>query len=442
MFISLGYLSLKMIIPLLIPFFYSIRHYLLEEFDKNLKETNNDEKHQSVFINTLIISFSYTINVILLIIEHNKTKSATKQIQEKEFDNQLLIERIKIEKKQNRKKFIYLILLSFFNFFNLLSYDIMGIFKPSDYYKNFFYILSIPVFFIITAFMSFLFLNYHIYRHQKVSMIISPILSLSLLIILIILNVEEKQKNKSAQAILFLIECLGLRSLRYILDVLGKLFMEKMFVSQIKLMTYFGIWGIIFSLIANSLSFFVNWSFIQNPDLNDYFIITNNKKRLKNIFDDWGDFGDLNWLLLFGNIILLFGENYIKWFCIYSFSPNHYTVYASINSIIIIFIEIVVKNFNLREIFIKIFSLVALCGIFICGLIFNEIIIIRICDLDKYTNVEINNRQKKETEISMVKPDDNNNNNEYPDNSFDSDNLSDKPAGCSGRASKSSQNSL
>ena len=436
MFISLGYLSLKMIIPLLIPVFYSIRHYLLEEFDKNLKENKNDEKRQSVFINPFIISISYSLNIILLFIEYKQTKSSKKSIQEKEFDNQLLIEKIKMEKKQRKRKFRYLILLSLFNFFNLLAYDIINIFKPSDYYKNFFYILSIPFFFIITAFMSFVFLNYHIYRHQKLSMIISPILSLSLLFILVALNDGEKKNNKSPEAILFLIECLGLRSLRYILDVLGKLFMDKMFVSQIKLMTYLGIFGIIFSLIANLLSFFVNWNFVKNPDLNDYFIITTNKKRLKNIFDDWGDFGDYNWLLFIANIILWFAENYIKWFCIYSFSPNHYTVYASINSIIIIFIEIVVKHFNLKKIMIKIFSLIALCGIFICGLIFNEIIIIRICDLDKFTNVEINNRQKKETNISMVKY--NENNSECPDNSFDSDNMSDKP---SGRNSRGSQNS-
>ena len=145
--------------------------------------------------------------------------------------------------------------------------------------------------------------------------------------------------------------------------------MDKMFVSQIRLMTYFGMFGMLFSLITNLLSFLINWTFIKNPDLNDYFIITSNRKRLKNIFDDWGDFsGDLNWLLFIGNIILWFGENYIKWFCIYSFSQNHYTVYASINSIIIIFIEIVVKNFYKINIFIKIFSLVALCGIFILDL--------------------------------------------------------------------------
>lgn len=426
MFISLGYLSLQMIIPLLIPVLYSIRHYLLEEFDKNLKGRNNEEKHQSVFLNTFLISISYSINCFLLIIEYKKTKSTRKKIIEKEFDNQLLIEKIKIEKKQKKYKLLCLILLSLFNFVNLLSYDIINIFKPSDYNKNFFYTLSIPIFFIITAFMSYLFLNYNIYIHQKLSMLISPLLSLSLLIILILFKSE--QKNKSMYSILFLIECLGLRSLRYILDVLGKLLMDKMFITHVKLMVYLGIFGIIFSLIVNSLSYLVNLNFIENPDFNDYFIIKkNSSKRFKNIFDNWGYFDKINRLLLIGNIIIWFGENYIKWFCIYTFSPNHYAVYASINPIIIIFIELVVKQFNLKYLFLYIFSLIALCGIFLCGLIFNEILILRFCNLDQFTKVEINKRQKKETQISMVRYNNsNNNNNENPDNSFDTDNMSDK----------------
>ena len=422
MLFSLGYLSKKMIIPLLLPVIYSIRHYLLEEFDKNLKETKNEEKHQSVFINTLIQSLSYCINCFLFIIEYKKSKSTRKKITEKEFDNQLLIEKIKIEKKQKQYEVLFLILLSFFNFFNLLSYDIMGIFKPSDYNKNYFYALSIPLFFIITALMSYLFLNYNIYRHQILSMLVSPILSLTLLRILA-LHYPEK-KNTSLHSILFLIQCLGLRSLRYILDVFGKLLMDKMFVTHVKLMAYFGFFGIIFSLIFNSFSYLVNFKFIENPDLNDYFIVKGtNYKRLKNIFDNWGPVDMIFWFLLFGNIIVWFGENYIKWFCIYTFSPNHYTVYASINSIIVIFTELLINHFKLsfKILFISIFSLFSLCGVFICGLIFNEIIILRFLDFDKYTNVEINKRQKDETQISMKKMDPNNPN-ECPDNSFESDN--------------------
>lgn len=420
MFISLGYLSLQMIIPLLIPVLYSIRHYLLEEFDKNLRNINN-VKRQSVFINTFITSISYSLNIILFFIEYKKSKSSKKTIQEKEFNNQLLIQRKKMEKKQKYLQLLFLILLSLFNFFNLLAYDIINMFKPSDYNKYFYYALSIPVFFIITAFLSKLLLNYHIYQHQKVSMIISPLFSISLFVIIRILNPE--QKGNTLYSILFLIEILGMRSLRYILDVLGKLLMDKLFVTHIKLMAFFGFFGIFFSLIMNSFSFLINMNIIENPDLNDYFIIQNNKKRFKNIFDKWGNFGTENWLLLIGNILLFFGENYIKWFCIYTFSPNHYTVYASINSIIILFIELVVKN--LKHLLIAIFSIVGLCGVLICGLIFNEIIILRICNMDKYTSIEINKRQKEETNISMVKLNSNssitNNNNDIRTSSFGSD---------------------
>ena len=45
--------------------------------------------------------------------------------------------------------------------------------------------------------------------------------------------------------------------------------------------------------------------------------------------------------------------------------------------------------------------------------------------MDKYTNVEINKRQKEDTKISMVKFNENNNN-ENPDNSFDSENEKDR----------------
>ena len=420
MFNSFGYLSTKMIIPLLIPILYILRHYLLELFEEKRKG------NQSVFINSFIVSISYSLNFILLIIEYNKTKSNEKKTKQKEFDNQLLIEKLKREKKQKRHILLYLFLIPLFNYLILLIYDILNIFKPIGYNKYYFYCLAIPFFFIVTAIMSILLLNYKIYKHQKVAMIISPILSLSLLIILIIQNKGQEKISGILKTILFLIENIGLKSLRYILIVLGKLFMEKMFVSHIKLMTYLGFFGIIFSLIANSFSFLINFNFIEDQDLDEYFIIQDNKKRLKNIFDIWGELGHSNWLLLIGIIILWFIEKYISWFCIYTFSPNHFIVYASINSIVLLFIELVIRKFSFSNLFIIIFSSVALCGILFCGLIFNEIIIVRLWKLDKYTKVEIDKRQKEETILSMIKYNDNNNNEEFPDNSFNSDNLNDK----------------
>ena len=104
-------------------------------------------------------------------------------------------------------------------------------------------------------------------------MIISLILSICLFAILIIYIIYKEKKNISLTSFLFLIEFIGIKSLRYILFVFGKLFIEKMFVSHIKLMAFLGIFGIVFSLIGNSLSFLIKMNFVEIPDKNDFFKI-------------------------------------------------------------------------------------------------------------------------------------------------------------------------
>jgi hypothetical protein len=389
-----------MLIPLSIPIIYSIRHYLLDEFDLRLKN-----KHQSVFLHTFITSISYSINIFLFIIEYRKTKPRNGTKQEKEFKNQLLIEKEKMEKKQNTYKKLYLVLLPLFLFFNLISYDILTILKPNNYNKNYYYNLSVPVFFLLTAIMSYQFLNIHIHRHQITAMIISLLFSLSLFFILIIYG---ENINKSFYAILFLIEIVGIRSLRYVLAVLGKLFMSKMYSTHIELMTFLGLFGILFSLITNAIFLFINMNFIKNPELNEYFYIDNNSgfKRFQTIFDSWGRFGD-SILYLIGTIICFFFEKYMSWFCINKFSPNHYTMYSSINSLWIIFWEICGnffenEKYTFGNVLIFVFSLSVFIIIIVCSLIFNEILIIKLFHLDKYTNVEINKRQKYETKITLT----------------------------------------
>ena len=417
MLISLGYLSIKMLIPILIPVIYIIRHFLLDHLDDRFFEYK-EKKHHSVFLHTFLVSISYSINIILYIVEYKITQSDIKKIQEKEFDNQLIIEKLKIKKKKKKYRILFLILLSFFNFFNYLFYDILEIFKPDDYNKILFYPLSIPVYFIITAYMSFLFLNYKFYFHQKTSMIISLILSICLFAILIIYIIYKEKKNISLTSFLFLIEFIGIKSLRYILFVFGKLFIEKMFVSHIKLMAFLGIFGIVFSLIGNSLSFLIKMNFVENPEKNDFFKIENGKKRLKTIFDSWGNFDVLTWLILIVIILLWFAENYIVWFCISTFSPNHFTIYSSISSIFALIFELIKqKNYIVLPVFL------ILCGIFISTLIFNEIIIIRFYKMDINTNVEINRRQKEEKQNIKIRNSDtnNSNNNDLTENSFNSE---------------------
>ena len=394
--ISFGYLSKKMLIPLLIPILYSIRHYTLDEFDQKLKDENSEEKKQSVFINTLLLCITYSLDFFLLIYVNWKSKSKYKMTQENKFNNQLIIEREKMEKRQKKNTILYLILLSFFNYLIFFIYDIFGMFKPSGYNKNYFYALSIPVYLIITALFSFIFLGYKFYRHQKLAMIVSPILGLSLLFII---GAYSEDDNIDGSYILFIIECLILRSSRFIIVVFGKVIMEKMFVNQFKLMTYLGLFGILFIIISSGISYLITFNIKEIKS--DYLVTMDNGSfRLKNIFDSWGNFSTTNTIILIITLVVWSIENNLIWFSIYEFSPNHYTVYASITTIFILFFDIYKKG---KSYIILISSIFALCSIFICGLIFNEIIIIGMCKMDKNTNVEINRRQKEETESSIIR---------------------------------------
>ena len=380
MFISLGYFSKKMIIPLLIPLIYIFRHNIIKELNKGEKI--------SIFLNTFIVSLSYLFNIILLIIE-NKSVPNKKKTFLNQFINQLLIERKRIEKEKTKKKFIFLFIISFCNFLNFQVYDIVKIFKPDDYNEQYFYAISITFFFLSTALMSYLFLDTHIYNHQKLSLIISPILS-AIMCYVFINNLKLK--------IIYLLICLLLRNFRFILMVFGKLFMEKYFISKLKILSFFGIIGLILSLIINILAYFLKFDNIED------------KKEFENnkIITVFDVLSKINKIQLFIAIILWFLENHLIWFCISELSPNHYIIYRNISSIFNVFKEIFKEI--LKEIFTKydtnklkmcIVSFIALIGMFICGLIFNELIIIRICGFDKYTAFELDKRQKEETENSF-----------------------------------------
>lgn len=374
MFISLGYFSKKMFIPLLIPLIYIIRHNILKELKKG--------KKISVFTNTFIVSLSYLFNIILLIIE-TKSIPSKKETLFNQFNNQLIIERKRIEKEKTKKKFLFLFLISFFNFLNFQVYDIVKIFKPDDYNEHYFYSISITFFFLSTALMSYLFLGTNIYKHQKLSMIISPVLS----VIMCCTFIQKFQLK-----LIYLCICLLLRNFRFILMIIGKLFMEKYFISKVKILSFFGIIGVLLSIMTNLLSYFLKFDNSEGKKEID-------NHRIRTVFDIWSE---INKIQFFSTIILWFVENHLIWFCISELSPNHYIIYRNISSLFNVFKEIYGD-----KIYMQIISFIALIGIFICGLIFNELIIIRICGFDKYTALEVDRRQKEEIENNFKETSDN-----------------------------------
>lgn len=379
MILSLGKVTKNMLIPLFIPIIYYIRHYILEKL-------NNDNKTKvSVFLNTFIASLSYSINIILLIIENKLKKSKIRKSKKKNFKNQLLIEKRKITIHKERKIIILLILISLFNFFNLQIYDLIKVFKPDGYKQYYFYSISITVFFLSTGFLSYLILGTKIYKHQKLSMIISPILSI------VMFSVFIKDLGFELKIIIYLFICLFIRNFRFILMVFGKRIMEKYYISKFKLQTFLGIFGIIFSLLLNFISYYLEFNFIDVKEKKEF-----NGQKFVNIFDFWEDMNKGYFLL---TIFLFFIENSLKWFCISFFSPNHCLIFINISSILIILKDLYIEKGLDYRILI---SFLALFGNMICGLIFNEIIIMNICNLNKNTAVELDKRQQEEYDKNNI----------------------------------------
>lgn len=374
MFISFGYLSKNMLISIFIPFIYILRHYTLENVYKG--------EEKSVFLNTFIVSLSYTLNIFLLIIENKSIKTRRKTVKNKAFKNQLLIEKKKMDKTKTKKRILFLLLLSIYNFCNYQIYDIAKLFKPEEYIKYYFYSSSITVFFFSTALMSYLILGTKIYRHQNLSLIISPILSF-IMFFIFIRNFPIKPID-----ILYLCLTLLLINFRFILMVFGKFFMEKYFISKFKILSFFGLFGLLFSLIVNFISNYLEFNNFEHKK--EY-----EGKKLRNIFGFWEIVNKRNFFI---SIFLWFLENYLIWFCVSTLSPNHCVIYRNIGTIFYILRDL----YNNENKFISITSIISLVWVLICGLIFNEIIIIRVCKFDKYTAVELNKRQKEEVKNSFI----------------------------------------
>lgn len=388
--ISLGELSFTMLFPLLIPPVYYFRHLSLKELD------NLTSEQHSVFMHNFMINLGYLINGILYFIDKNRSQPTRKTLSIGSYRNQLVIEKNKLRKLrlENTKKIF--LLLSIFNYFNFQLYDFLDIVKFKGYQSYYVYSLGISVFFIITAIASHFCLNLMFYRHQKFSMILSILLCLVAFSFL--LNYIDNNDFNFSSFILGLSSYIIIRSFRYLLYVWGKKFMLEYYSSHFQLLFAFGIIGITFNLILNGISFFIKINEISdtNTIINRKLFYKNNdgKYRLFNVLDLFKiNINIIKYCLYFGiTVILWFFENLFIWTTINLLSPCHYMIYANIS--MIAFSVPLKKLFTESKYGIAYYIIIAFIGIIFASLIFNEIIIIRLFGLDKYTVIEICKRER------------------------------------------------
>ena len=416
MFISLGRLTKKSLFFLALPIIAFIRRLLSDSI--HLGEANN------MFYIGFIKFLGRSLNGILWIILKRRTLSLRKKEQnikklestnhnkkdfiqnnpdklcENESDKytaytQCKLDHNKIIKKSKRKKLFLLIFVCILDFFASTCRTIIT--KIKLYKERTVSLISLTVvirLFSIAILSHFIIENINLYNHRYLSIII---LLLVEIIIHIISYFTEVNKNY--------LQKLGLMSspelLFSIMYVFGEKYLSKTKGNIFKLIFIDGIIGMFLSILFQIIAyFFIPCISCNNCENHGIFIDDTfdcDKKRLKTMIKVFINFD----FEIFGYSILLavatFLETWFIWLIILSFSVNHFGAIHTIS----LYIHFLLPIINNKEEFsIQNYIMLLLGGVIISfmSLVYNEIIILNFCGLDKNTDIEIDKRGKKELE--------------------------------------------
>ena len=388
--IEFGEIDYKILIPLIYPIFYQIRGIIHKDDEKALFLffTNFCGYLFSGIVYLIIRSRTWQLKSDKLEkidkIKENKGDLKEKILVEntsrkisayKIGDNQIIVETKKVDYQKRRSKYIFILLLAciylipmFFDSY-ITSKDELN-FGTSSSLSLFFCI------FFIIAF-SRVILGHKIYSHQIFS---SIIIVISILIVLILTLLQDDFSNYTFYNIIIIILITGFYAL---FNVLEKKYFNQYMDSPYNLMFFIGVFSLILILLYEII--IVS---IFGIDCDYCGIFYQFKKNLEN-------YGALYILIFLGDIITAFIWLSGIQLTVYFFTPCHFIISESISQIISTIVKKAIKDFPVIEkvIIYFLFSL-----IIIATLIYNEVIIINVCNLNKNTKKFILIRQTSETE--------------------------------------------
>ena len=387
MWIELGIVNYKIIIPLIYPFFSQIRRLL-----------HNDDKKPifSFFTNFcgyLLSGFIYLIIRIRTRRMNSKDIESVNTIIKKESNKELIasntetskvftpyqieneIDKEKKRHKMERQKakYLYILLLVFIYLIPMFIDSYTAI----DNELNFGTSSSISLFFDIIFYigLSRVILGDKIYSHQ----IFSSIIIICSIIIVIILYLIKDNLTKNIFLNLFLI--IIITCLYSLFNILEKKYFIKYMASPYHFMFITGIYALAFILLYEIFTVII---FGFDTDFNGIFY------QFKANFQEYKG---LYILIFIGDVISAFVWLAGIHLTVYFFSPCHFIISESISQIISTFLDNTIKGFPVHEKIIIIFLFII---ILFATLIYNEIVIINIWSLNKNTKKNIFLRESKE----------------------------------------------
>ena len=379
MLIEFGILSYKLLIPLLYPIFHIIaKNVNYYDFIKN-----------SPLLDSFIRSTSYLLGGLVYLIvfyrsRNIKKSSTSKNSQGKSKDVYLIYEdseNVINQIKPRKKKLISLFLLSLIN---LIPIIINKIFLKLELIKELEESIGLTIIFFYVIF-SKLILKSKIYRHH----IISIIMISFCMIILVTIDINRFQKEEKE------IEVLVKSSLYFITfyiffalyDVLVKKHFEVHFTDPYYLMFFIGFFSLLLVIPLNLFLYF-----FDNKEILGLDIIS----RIQNLYKEI----PLFLLKFIFNIILQFFWLGGIILIIYYFTPCHFIICRVLSEFSNRCIEWPKKNNEDKWYFIIIYIVVYFIMIFF-SLVYNEVIIINLWNMEENTNKYITFRGRIESNHSL-----------------------------------------
>ena len=392
-FISLGEVNKKWLLYLSL---------IIIAFCKSLCENNKDEPINfffKLFVNFLSFFFNGIIIAIYLIVDKITGKKnylfsdEIFGINKKEEEGEYLSEKQKINNSTNKensnKKSEVIKWLFISSVLYVISHILHTYIKTTTAYKSRGgALISISYLFriIIIIILSNKLIKYiKIYKHHYVSIIVIFILILIINIYNLIFGEVKKEYKGSLKVF---IENLFI-SCNY---VIGAVYLNKSKGNVLLLCFFASILLFIFIISIHIINLMIhecNIGFLEVANDKDY---CNIKNEFKNFYDDFDKFKNIN---TYFYLFLTFLKEINNWYIIYFFSPNHF---AAISSIEFFLISIIAIS-NVKGLPFYIASSILI--IFFI-MVYNEMIILRFCGLEKNTKVEISNRAEEENFNSIL----------------------------------------
>ena len=398
MLIEFGIIDYKIIIPLIYPIFYQIRSLIHKDDEKALFE---------FFTNFCGYLFS---GIVYLIIKHRMKKLNSKNIEkinikndndkedsgkelvnvvtEKQFrlvstikfsENQLNLEKKKIDKINSKKQYIYvlsLVLIYLFPMF-LDSYTLVNNFDIGTSSS-----ISLFVSIFSNIILSKIILGEKIYSHQIFA---SMIILISILIVIILFLIKAIHIESNIGVNIALITFIS--SFYSLFNIMEKRYYNKFVDSPYHLMYVIGLFATILILVYEIFTVLIVGI---DSNLNGIFY---------QFYKNCERFQYLYILIFISDILTAFIWLWGIQLTVYFFTPCHFIISESISQIISFFINDTISEYSDGEqATIIIFFII----IIFATLIYNEVLIINICSLSNNTKKNINLRQLRESESILI----------------------------------------